>query len=96
MLSPVIVAGTSDTLSPDAQVTYTGYFAKGARTSGISIATAIRPSLKLSYTCSMPGLARGAVIVSSQNVELQFPEILSQKNSTSAVYPRAVASRRAF
>jgi hypothetical protein len=28
VLSCVIVAGTSDTLSPNAQVTYTGYFAK--------------------------------------------------------------------
>jgi hypothetical protein len=28
MHSSVIVTGTSDTLSPNAQVTYTGYFAK--------------------------------------------------------------------
>ena len=52
MHASVIVTSTSNTLSPNAQVTYTGYFTK-SKNRGIRIAPAIRSWLKLSYTFSM-------------------------------------------
>jgi hypothetical protein len=48
----VIMTSTSDTLSPNAQVTYTGYFTK-SKNRGMLIAPAIRSWVKLSYTFSM-------------------------------------------